>query len=333
MVDDAERQGEAYRPDPVAYLQRAYEQTIEATSAPNDWQGTTTAAGAQLHYRRQVDGQEKRGDKRGEVEGGLRSEERNDGDCQVSSSSSDSPPTGSTSPDPFTALEPLLYVTNLGDSQVLVIRPSTREIVYKTTEQWHWFDCPRQLGTNSPDTPRGCAVLDEVPIQEGDVVLAMSDGVIDNLWVHEIVEGVCKGLERWRGMGREGRRVWAAGLGLGKEDGEEVEDGKGDWGGEGGSLRGFGEDDGGEVVKRGEKDGVGMEEKEEGEEEEDTSAMMAFVAQELMEAAKAIAVDPFAESPFMEHAIEEGLASGGGEAPTLDYRSISMADNGNRKAG
>jgi hypothetical protein len=41
--------------------------------------------------------------------------------------------------------------------------------------------------------------------------------------------------------------------------------------------------------------------------------MMGFVADELMEAARVIAVDPFAESPFMEHAIEEGLASGGGE--------------------
>jgi len=33
----------------------------------------------------------------------------------------------------------------------------------------------------------------------------------------------------------------------------------------------------------------------------------------LMEAAKVIALDPYAESPFMEHAIEEGLASEGGE--------------------
>jgi hypothetical protein len=41
---------------------------------------------------------------------------------------------------------------------------------------------------------------------------------------------------------------------------------------------------------------------------------MGYVAEELMEAARVIAVDPFAESPFMEHAIEEGLASAGGES-------------------
>jgi hypothetical protein len=39
---------------------------------------------------------------------------------------------------------------------------------------------------------------------------------------------------------------------------------------------------------------------------------MALVAQDLMAAAKVIALDSYAESPFMEHAIEEGLASVGG---------------------
>ncbi|KAK3330365.1 phosphatase 2C-like domain-containing protein [Apodospora peruviana] len=212
ISEDATRQGGSYQPDPVAYLQRAYEQTVEATSAPNDWQGTTTAAGAQLHYRQKPDGS-------GEV-------------------------------------EPLLYVTNLGDSQVMVVRPSTRKMVFKSTEQWHWFDCPRQLGTNSPDTPATCAVVDAVPILEGDIVLAMSDGVIDNLWSHEIVEKVSDCLERWQA----------------------------------GKVQGRG-------VRRGGDDESGM----------------AYVAEELMEAAKVIALDPYAESPFMEHAIEEGLASEGGK--------------------
>ncbi len=82
-----------------------------------------------------------------------------------------------------------------------MVWPATGEMVYKSEEQWHWFDCPRQLGTNSSDTPAGCAVVDEVVIREGDAVLAMSDGVIDNLWTHEIV-CVCG---RWSGGGRMGR--------------------------------------------------------------------------------------------------------------------------------
>ncbi|CAA9957722.1 PTC1 Serine-threonine protein phosphatase [Pyrenophora teres f. maculata] len=147
---------------------------------------------------------------------------------------------------------PLLYVTQLGDSQILVIRPSTKEVVYRTQEQWHWFDCPRQLGTNSPDTPNGNAVMDRVPIQEDDVVVAMTDGVVDNLWEHEIVENVCESMERWNG------------------------------------------------------------DKEKDTEEQTYADGMQFVAQQLMDAARVIAQDPFAESPYMEKAIDEGLSIEGG---------------------
>lgn len=196
-----------YRPDPIAYLDRAYELTIDATAKPIDCQGTTTACGAQVYYKKSQSG-----------------------DSDV----------------------PVLYVTNLGDSQVMVMRPRDRKILFKTKEQWHWFDCPRQLGTNSPDTPRGNAVVDVVEIEVGDIVLAMSDGVIDNLWEHEIVRVVADSLVKW-------------------DDSQDP------------------------LTKR--------------------MARMPFAASELMNAAKEIAVDPFAESPYMEHAIEEGLASAGGKVP------------------
>ncbi|KAL8749036.1 MAG: hypothetical protein Q9184_006963, partial [Pyrenodesmia sp. 2 TL-2023] len=194
-------------PTPVAYLQKAYEQTLEATSAPNEWKGTTTACGALLHH----------------MQG------------QASS-------------------KPILYVTNLGDSQVVVLRPETEEIIYKTTEQWHWFDCPCQLGTNSPDTPKANAVMDKVEAEEGDVVLAMSDGVVDNLWEHEILENV-----------RHSMQQWASGKVAG-------------------------------AMANGTADGKGR---------------MLYVARELMKAARRIAEDPYAESPFMERAVEEGLAMEG----------------------
>ena len=142
----------------------------------------------------------------------------------------------------------MLYVTQLGDSQILVIRPRKAEVLFKTKEQWHWFDCPRQLGTNSPDTPNNNAVMDKVEIEENDVVLAMSDGVIDNLWEHEVVTNVV------------------------------------------------------ESIKKAE-DQFNSHEYDQG---------MRFVATELVKAARKIAEDPFAESPFMERAIEEGLAMEGG---------------------
>ncbi|MCJ1361184.1 hypothetical protein MMC16_000282 [Acarospora aff. strigata] len=197
-------------PDPIAYLQRAYEQTLSATSSPNEWLGTTTACAALLHH-----------------------------------ATDKSPPA------------PKLYVTNLGDSQVLVLRPKQQEVIFKTTEQWHWFDCPRQLGTNSPDTPEKNAVMDKVDIEEDDVVLAMSDGVVDNLWEHEVVENVVDSIRKWE-AGEGGRGT--------------SEDRKG---GAGGGMR--------------------------------------FVAEELMKAARVIAEDPFAESPFMERAVDEGLAMEGGK--------------------
>lgn len=155
---------------------------------------------------------------------------------------------------------PLLYVTNLGDSQVMVIRAKSQKLVYKSKEQWHWFDCPRQLGTNSPDTPELNATVETVELAEGDIVLAMSDGVIDNLWDHEIVDNVSKSVQ-----------LWEAGKG-GQACGDRT------YGANGG---------------------------------------MTFVANALMNAARVIATDPFAESPFMERSIEEGLANTGGKTHYL----------------
>ena len=146
-------------------------------------------------------------------------------------------------------------MTNLGDSQILVFRPKDKQVIYKTAEQWHWFDCPRQLGTNSPDTPKADAVMDKVDIQVNDVVLAMSDGVVDNLWEHEVVQTILDSIQTWESG----------------EDGATSEDRVGGAGGG-----------------------------------------MLFVAKDLVQAAQKIAQDPFAESPFMERAVEEGLAMEGG---------------------
>lgn len=192
-------------PDPLKYLEQAYEQTVTATSFPNEWLGTTTSATALLHH------------------------------TYVSGSP-----------------KPLLYVSNLGDCQVLVIRPSQERIVFKTIEQWHWFDCPRQIGTNSIDNPRN-AIVDKVEIEENDIVVAVSDGVIDNIWEQEVLKVVLDSLKKWEA-------------------------------GEAGNENG----------------------------DRSTEGGMVYTAQELLDAAKVIAQDPFAESPYMEKAIGEGLAFEGG---------------------
>ncbi|KAK5172369.1 uncharacterized protein LTR77_004008 [Saxophila tyrrhenica] len=188
-------------PDPVKYLDEAYNHTKEALSEPNEWLGTTTACSALLHYTE-------------------------DGDAK-----------------------PIALITQLGDSKCLVVRATApdaehrSEIIFGTEEQWHYFDCPRQLGTNSPDEPLVNAVLSKIEIQEDDIVLAMSDGVTDNLWEEEIADTAVDTLKAWR-------------------DGDK------------GKL-----DEG-----------------------------MRHVAQEIVLAARKIAEDPFAASPFMERGVDEGLA-------------------------
>lgn len=156
--------------------------------------------------------------------------------------------------------KPIVYVTQLGDSQILIIRPRIHEIIFRTKEQWHWFDCPRQLGTNSPDTPAVNAVVNKVEVEEDDVVLAMSDGVVDNLWEHEIVDKVVASLKEAEG----------------KFSGEADFHSKG----------------------------------------------MKHVATEVVKAAMKIAKDPYAESPYMERGIEEGLSMEGGK---LDDISLVAA--------
>lgn len=198
--------------DMVACLQRAFEHTKNSTSGSegNEILGTTTASGALLHHD----------------EGGR----------------------------------PCVICTTVGDSMVYVVRPdrgtggdagsedtAAGELLYRSQEQWHWFDCPRQLGTNSPDTPEGNAVMDRVVVEEGDVVVVVSDGVSDNLFENEIIEKVCGCVKSW-------------------EQGDiEAKEG------------------------------------------------MTFVALELMNAAREIAQDPNAESPYMEKALDEGISAFGGK--------------------
>lgn len=175
--------------------------------------------------------------------------------------------------DDQTPSHPILYITQLGDSQILVIRPRDKEVIFRTTEQWHWFDCPRQLGTNSPDTPNENAVMDRIQIEEDDVVLAMTDGVVDNLWEHEVVQNVVDSMEKW------------------KANPGKIDDDK-------------------DPAEHTYADG------------------MRFVAQELVNAARTIAEDPFAESPYMEKAVDEGLSIEGGK---LDDISVVAAQCKRRK--
>jgi hypothetical protein len=110
------------------------------------------------------------------------------------------------------------------------------------------------------------AVMDKITIAEDDIILAMSDGVVDNLWEHEVVDNVLQSMEKWKSGNAP------------------------------------------QVTR--------------GDEQSTYAGGMQFVAQELVKAARTIAQDPFAESPYMERAIEEGLSIEGGK---LDDISVVAA--------
>jgi hypothetical protein len=100
--------------------------------------------------------------------------------------------------------------------------------------------------------------MDRVEIEEDDIVLAMSDGVIDNLWDHEVLQNVVDSMHKWENG--------EAPMQAGKASAEQT-----------------------------------------------LSDQMLYVAEEVVKAAKVIAQDPFAESPYMEKAVEEGLSIEGGK--------------------
>lgn len=208
LAAECDKYGGGGTPDPVRYLEEAYEMTKEALSEPNQWLGTTTTSSALLHH------------------------------------SGDSP---------------VLYITQLGDCKIIVLRPQDKEVIFSSQEQWHYFDCPRQLGTNSPDTPTDNAVLTKVEIHEDDMILAMSDGVTDNIWEEDISDFAMEAFARWQDD-RSPESTLAEG--------------------------------------------------------------MRHIAQELVLKARKVAEDPFAASPFMEKAVEEGLAIEGGK---LDDISVVAA--------
>lgn len=72
----------------------------------------------------------------------------------------------------------VLRALNLGDSVCLVLRDGA--VAARTREIIHYFDCPYQLSDDSPDRPRDATSLSS-EIFRGDVIVAGSDGVFDNL--------------------------------------------------------------------------------------------------------------------------------------------------------
>eukprot|EP00879_Flechtneria_rotunda_P000607 GHRR01000718.1.p1 GENE.GHRR01000718.1~~GHRR01000718.1.p1 ORF type:complete len:922 (+),score=507.15 GHRR01000718.1:330-2768(+) len=95
------------------------------------------------------------------------------------------------------ALQPegKLHVANLGDCGVKVVRNG--KIIHETQPQQHDFNLPYQLSHPRlfPDTDTADSADRYIwNVEEGDVIVAASDGLFDNLWDDELVEILQQGL-------------------------------------------------------------------------------------------------------------------------------------------
>jgi len=103
----------------------------------------------------------------------------------------------------------MMSLLNLGDSGVILLRPALRtppgsddpllfpRVVFRSSDQTHYFNCPYQLG--SSNARREEPDLIRVRVRTGDLVLAATDGVFDNLFDHQVQAIVARHLGgAWR---------------------------------------------------------------------------------------------------------------------------------------
>ncbi|CAM8916330.1 unnamed protein product [Rhodiola kirilowii] len=81
-----------------------------------------------------------------------------------------------------------LKIANVGDCGLRVIRRG--QIVFTTSPQEHYFDCPYQLSSEMVGQTYLDAMVCSVNLVEGDTVVMGSDGLFDNLCDQEIVTTV-----------------------------------------------------------------------------------------------------------------------------------------------
>jgi protein phosphatase PTC7 len=81
-----------------------------------------------------------------------------------------------------------VYMANLGDSGMLVVRPPN-SVVFRSEEQQHGFNFPYQLGSQSRDKPLNADVK-QVKVSEGDIVILGTDGLFDNLFDEDIIQSI-----------------------------------------------------------------------------------------------------------------------------------------------
>ncbi|KAI9509374.1 phosphatase 2C-like domain-containing protein [Russula earlei] len=96
----------------------------------------------------------------------------------------------------------LLRAANLGDSGFMIIRSSA--VFHRQRAQTHFFNCPRQLAkvpailqgrSDRITDPPEAADIYETKLRDGDLIIAYTDGLSDNVFNHEITS-ICSLISR-----------------------------------------------------------------------------------------------------------------------------------------
>ncbi|KAF6147386.1 hypothetical protein GIB67_003284 [Kingdonia uniflora] len=87
----------------------------------------------------------------------------------------------------------VLNCLNVGDSGFIVVQEGA--VIYRSPIQQSYFNCQFQLG-NSPSCNRpNSAQSMKVMVQPGDIIVAGTDGLFDNLFKHEIAGYIVSGVK------------------------------------------------------------------------------------------------------------------------------------------
>ncbi|XWS61592.1 hypothetical protein CRYUN_Cryun07bG0138900 [Craigia yunnanensis] len=88
----------------------------------------------------------------------------------------------------------MLHAVNMGDSGFMLIRQGAA--IYKSPIQQHSFNFPYQLGNSAKSNKPWQAQVIKLAVEPGDVIIAGTDGLFDNLSESQILETAATGIER-----------------------------------------------------------------------------------------------------------------------------------------
>eukprot|EP00249_Psilotum_nudum_P021012 c27935_g1_i1 orf=60-1157(+) len=80
--------------------------------------------------------------------------------------------------------EGILHIASVGDCGLRIIRKG--RVVFTTSVQQHYFDCPYQLSSESCGQTSTDAMVYNLPMMKGDTIVMGSDGLFDNVYDGDI---------------------------------------------------------------------------------------------------------------------------------------------------